>query len=152
MFLDICLPFEKQKAKKCFLVFGGGKGREGTEDAAFPASGSLNQFSSRVKCLILSQELIFMLLYIYPGPFLHTGSCLGLATDTCKTNCSVLGKELHKNPTALGALVCTFAKDMYPFILKVGLGVENLSTRRKKTLFLSENFSLQEKGEELFFS
>lgn len=123
---------EKQKAEKCFWVFGGEKGRERTEDAAFPASGSLKQFSTRVKCLILSQDLIFMLLYIYPGPFLHTGSCSGLPTDTCKTNCSVLGKELHKTPTALGALVCTLVKYTYPFTLKVWLTTENLSIKRKK--------------------
>lgn len=123
---------KNRRLKKCFWVFGGGKGKEGMEDAAFPASGSLNQFSSRVKCLILSQELIFMLLYIYQGPFLHTGSCSGLATDTCKTNCLGLGKELHKTPTALSALVCTLAKYMYPFTLKVGLAIENLSIKGKK--------------------
>lgn len=135
-----------------FLGLWRGKGREGTEDATFPASGSLNQFSSRVKCLILSQELIFMLPYIYRGPFPHTGSCSGLATDISKTNCSMLGKEFHKTPTALDALVCTLAKYRYPFTLKVGLAVENLSVQRKKTLFPPETFSLQEKREKLFFS
>lgn len=57
----------KTEGWKMFWVFGGGKGREGTEVAAFPASQSLNQFSSRVKCLILSQELILMLLSYAEG-------------------------------------------------------------------------------------
>lgn len=109
-FLDMCLPFENQKAEKCFWVFGGGKGREGMEDAAFPTSGSLNQSCSGVKYLFLSQELVFMLHYIYPGTFLHTGSSSGLAAATSKTNCSVLGKEHNKTPTALGTLLCTMAK------------------------------------------
>lgn len=89
---------------------GEGEGREGTEDAAFPASGSLNQSCSRVKYLFLSQEFIFMLHYIYPGTFLHTGSSSGLAEATSKTNGSVLGKKHNKTPTALGSLVCTLAK------------------------------------------
>lgn len=29
MFLDICLPFENQKAEKSFWVFGGGRGGQG---------------------------------------------------------------------------------------------------------------------------
>lgn len=47
MFLDMCLPFENQKAEKRFRVFEGEEGEEGTEDVAFPASESLNQSFSR---------------------------------------------------------------------------------------------------------
>ena len=83
---------------------------EGTEDEAFTASGSLNQSCTTVTYLFHSQKLIFMLQYVYPGTFLHTGSSSGLATATSKTNCSVLGKEHSQTPTALGIPVCTSAK------------------------------------------
>lgn len=56
----------------------------------------------------------------------------GAAQVQQQTNCLVLGKELHKTPTALSALLCTLAKYLYSFTLKVGLAIENLSITRKK--------------------
>lgn len=138
--LDTCFwtcvfHLKTRRLKNAFgsLEGWGGKGREGMEDAAFPASGSLNQSCSRVKYLFLSQELVFMLHCIYPGTFLHTGGSSGLAAATSKTNRSVLGKKHNKTPTALASLVYTLAKQVYPFTPEVAPATENLSIKMKKT-------------------
>lgn len=107
------------------------KGRATTEDEAFPVLESLNQPYPEVKHLFLTWELVFLLCYIYPGTFLDTGNSSALITAISKTNYWVLGEESNKTSTAL---VLHLGKISISIPPELGLAIEYLSTKTKKTL------------------
>lgn len=129
VFLDICLPLRNRRLKNVSESLEGRRGGKGQRMQLFqhqdPWKNSLA--GSSVSFFLKSS---FLCCFVFTQTPSYTQ---GAAQVRQQTNCSVLGKELHKTPTALGALVCTLAKYIYSFTLKVGLAKENLSIKRKKT-------------------
>ncbi|XP_068771749.1 uncharacterized protein [Struthio camelus] len=131
MFLDMCLPFEKEKAEKSLWVFGAGeRERERPEDAGFATSGSLNQSGRGVKYLFPSQELSFCASLDLPRQLPRHRE--QLRPHSSHIEDKLFGEEYSKTPRALGTLICALAKSAYPFAGEKGRAIGSLS--QKKTL------------------
>lgn len=81
MFLDICLPLKNRRLKNVSESLEGRRGGKGQRMQLFQHQDPWNNSPAGSSVSFFLKSSFFLLLYIYPGPFLHTGSCSGSAAD-----------------------------------------------------------------------